>query len=575
MTLPVVLLAAISLVGVRGESLRARAYFDANNVLVGDPMELTLDFIGAADFAALHPPALSRAVNRQEWKVDDLSAKTDTFGDARRLFYRLRPMREGVLWFPALEFTFEGPDGKLRTVRSNAIPVHAKGGRQVVVEGMKEDLARLPDPPPLVTAVTSTTLEGDAAWDWRRACAQPTADGFAAFDFPEARMNEAHAAIVEGNWARALKNYQRAEWTLGQTAELEAGFIAALARKYDNPAVELPVWRQVGRPVLRYGWKGRVGLVLGTLVMLGAVCFLLSRVIRALAVLALVLLPAATWAAGDPLDPFAALDRMHEQMMRQMQSMRFSFGGDEPAQKVEIFGWFSTEPRELRVGEDFNFVICLDVPKAVTLEDLRLAPSANVGLRFTGSVEKLADGTSANPSNRLLRLSVPARYDVPFEGKLSFSVGGMMSGVRLSGSKRGRIQIRFPNSFQMQTQSRALKVAPLDKAGQPADFSGLIASRVNFVEEADSLKVGTNDVIVLSYKLAHDGYLPDGYQPEGAAYEWSRQRTATGFETVEWKRYFVATGVQETPRVRLSYYSPTAKRYVTRSAGGSRITYGP
>ena len=90
------LLAAIQLVGVEGSDLRARAFFDANNVKVGDPMVLTIDFLGEADFKDLHPPALAKAVGRKDWKLDDISAKTDTFRDARRLTYRVRPMREGA-----------------------------------------------------------------------------------------------------------------------------------------------------------------------------------------------------------------------------------------------------------------------------------------------------------------------------------------------------------------------------------------------------------------------------------------------------------------------------------------------
>ena len=71
-------LAAIELAGVTGTDLRARAFFDCNNVKVGDPMTLTVDFIGNADFAALHPPRLSRALDGRVWKLDQASAKTET-----------------------------------------------------------------------------------------------------------------------------------------------------------------------------------------------------------------------------------------------------------------------------------------------------------------------------------------------------------------------------------------------------------------------------------------------------------------------------------------------------------------
>ena len=76
MTCAVFLLAAVKLVGVTGGELTTRAYFDVNNAKVGDPLVLTIDFVGDADFTALHPPALSRHVPKEDWKVDDLSAKT-------------------------------------------------------------------------------------------------------------------------------------------------------------------------------------------------------------------------------------------------------------------------------------------------------------------------------------------------------------------------------------------------------------------------------------------------------------------------------------------------------------------
>ena len=166
MLLPI-LFAAIQLTGVTGESLRARAFFDANNVKVGDPLVLTVDFLGNADFASLHPPALSRVVGRADWKLDDASAKTDTFRDARRLTYRVRPMREGVLWFPELEFEYEGTDGAKRLVRSNAIPVHAKPGVDVVVAGMSDsEEDAMPEPDALITEPPEG-LTDDDIFAWR------------------------------------------------------------------------------------------------------------------------------------------------------------------------------------------------------------------------------------------------------------------------------------------------------------------------------------------------------------------------------------------------------------------------
>ena len=86
-------LTVIPLEGVVGNRLSSRVEFDAYNVNVGDPMILTVDFIGEADFGALHPPELSGVVDPSVWKVDDKSAKTDTYRDARRIIYRVRPIK--------------------------------------------------------------------------------------------------------------------------------------------------------------------------------------------------------------------------------------------------------------------------------------------------------------------------------------------------------------------------------------------------------------------------------------------------------------------------------------------------
>lgn len=261
--------AVVQLTGVVGDSLRTRAFFDANNVKVGDPLVLTIDFIGKADFESLHPPRLSRYVSGKDWKLDDASAKTLTVPNARRLVYRVRPMRKGLLYFPSFEFGYETAQGEKRTVRSNEIPVHAKVGAQVVVAEMEalDASSSMPQPDGLVVDA-GVRLGDDESFAWRKACAKPAADAFVPFDFPAARLNEARQAILEGNWARALKIYRALEWRTGQTPQIERGIIAALALKYDNPSVELPVWRQVGRPLLKYGWKMRLGVVLASITVL-------------------------------------------------------------------------------------------------------------------------------------------------------------------------------------------------------------------------------------------------------------------------------------------------------------------
>ena len=565
------ILAAIELVGVTGSDLRARAFFDANNVKVGDPLVLTIDFIGEAEFRDLHPPALSKAVDRRDWKLDDVSAKTDTFRDARRLTYRVRPMREGVLWFPSLEFEYDGIKGEKRRVRSNDIPVHAKAGEGVVVAELGEDENEMPKPPELVYQIFDGCVPGpnddELIFAWRKAMAKPSADAFAEFDFPAAKMNEATCAIREGNWARALKIYQKLEWTTGQTPDIEKGIVAALALRYDNPAVELPVWRQVLRPILRFGWKGRVGLVLGGFAALAVLFWLLGRGIRAVACVALVVGFAA---AADAQGLFEQMEQEMERMRRQMGSLGANFGTAVPRETVEVKASFTTNKKTLQVGDPFEFVLSIEYPRTSSVGQLRVTPSETFGLKFTGRTTNLTDGRSANTNNVVRRLSIPARYDVPFKGKLAFAVDGMVA-TRTGG---GNSFFSFSSSFQATTDPVAIDVRPLPSAGQPADFSGIVSVGLRVHEYPEPLVVETNDVVTLVYRMHPNGYVPPDFLPKDAAFEWTRQQNREGeVVEIEYRRYFVADGSPATPVLVIPYYDPRTKTYRQAKTGGTPIRY--
>ena len=575
--LKILLFCAIQLAGVEGNDLRARAFFDANNVKVGDPMVLTIDFLGEADFKDLHPPALAKAVGRKDWKLDDVSAKTDTFRDARRLTYRVRPMREGVLWFPALEFEYKGKDGSKRHVRSNEIPVHAKGGAQVVVEEMGENTDEMPAPPALVSEFqvpsSKFKVSEDVEFAWKKAMVKPTADAFAEFDFPEARMNEATCAIREGNWARAMKIYAALEWRIGQTPEIERGMIAALALKYDNSAVELPVWRQVLRPLLRFGWKGRVGLVLGGFAALAFLFWLIGRGIRAVACLAIVV---GFSSAADAQGLFQQMEeqmrRMHQQMQQSMGGFSFHFG-EEEREQVRIVARVSTSKPILQVGDPFEFIVALEYPRTASVGQIRLSPLEKFGLVFTGQARNLADGKSSNPSNVVKRIALPARYDVPYRGRVAFSIEGMVSGSETRG--RGMFTMSFSNSFQCETPPVAINVRPLSSVNQPKDFAGIISEGLRIHETCDILTVGTNDVVTITYRMRPNGYVPADFLPKGAAFEWVRQADAEGrIREIEYRRYFVADGAAKTPELVVPYYDPRTKTYKSAKTGGTPLKYG-
>lgn len=549
-----IVFAAIELSGLSGGDLRVRAYFDANNVKVGDPLVLTVDFVGEAKFSNLHPPALSKFVDRRDWKVDDYSAKTDTYRDARRLTYRVRPMRRGLLEFPSLAFRYAAFDGGSRTVRSNAIPVHAKGGVQVKVAEMDEISPGFPQPPELATAVPEQCRSADEVFAWRKACSKPTAAAFKAFDFPVAAMNEATCSIREGNWAEALKIYRRIEWLTGQTPDVEKGIIAALALKYDNPNVELPVWRGVLRPVLRYSWKVRSVIVLSVLFGLWLISFLLRRGIRAVACAAIAFMPAAVPAQGLFQQFFGGAPTVHEEI-RVKASVKCS----------------NLSPN---IGEKVEFVLSLEAPRNSSVGQIRIAPSNAFGLTFLGQAENLTDAPASSPSNVVKRLLISARYDVPFQGSLSFTVDGMISGRTSRGGNGSFFSFTFSNSFSAKTEELKMNVVPPPEAGQPDDYGGLISRGLILEERCDALEVETNDVVTITYFLKFDGFVPKDFLPKDVAFEWMRRTDSSGrIGAIEYRRFFVADGAAKTPVISIPYFDSVDRKYLHKEAGGTELKY--
>lgn len=556
------LLGTINLDGVTGGRLTARAAFDANNVRLGDPMILTVDFIGTADFAELHPPALSREVDRRVWKVDDVSAKTDTYRDARRLVYRVRPLREGVLEFPALEFSYNGGAACAAT---RPIPVHVKPGTQAALAGLDDAQGGLPQPDGILVR-PSVALDDDELFRWRKACRTPTAAAFASFDFPEARLNEAACHILDGNWAKAIRIYSALEWRTGQTPAIERGLVAALARKHDSAAVELPMWRQVARPVLRHAWRGRIGLALGFFAAAFAVLWALGRLVRALACVALVAACALTAHAQAPAsspvhDLFEEMERMHEQMMNNMNTM---MGGltinGERQPPVALAVSVATSRRDVQVGETFDFIVSIELPKSHTLGQVRLTPSETFGLAVQGEVANLPDAAAANTSNVVKRLTVPVRYDVPFKGELTFRVDGMVSGRQ----QRGRASFTFSQSVSATSAPFALEVKPLPTDNQPADFSGIVGSGFRLRQSFDRNVVETNDVVVVTCTLDYRGYAPPDAVDDVLELSASR---------LVWRRYVVAAGDEKLPDATLTCYDTDTKTYRTLTAAGATLRY--
>ena len=279
--------------------------------------------------------------------------------------------------------------------------------------------------------------------------------------------------------------------------------------------------------------------------------------------------------AADGEDVFEQMERISREMHQRMnESMGFSmsFGGVD-GKSVKVSASLAVDREELRVGEPFAFIISLEAPRNVSVGQVGLVPSTRAGLAFTGAPANLADVPAADPSNVVKRLSIPARFDIPFRGGISFAVRGAATGRETRA--RGAFSMTFTRSFECQTQELPLNVLPLSSAGQPEDFGGVVSEKLRLVELCDVLRVETNDVVVITYRLVtKDGYVPDDYMMPGAAFEWSRQTDDDGrVAEVEYRRFFVADGAATTPKASVSYYDPKTKSYKRAEAGGTALVY--
>ena len=561
------LLGAISLGDISGERLAARAHFDVNNVCRGELMKLYIDFTGDADFENLHPPELSREVDPKVWRVDDESAKTDTDEYSRRLVYRVYPMKEGLVEFPSLEFEY-GAQDSIRKVSTRSVPVHVKPGTQAALAGLDEADDELPMPDGLLFDVTSRTLDDDEAFAWRKACAQATSAAFAKFDFPEARLNEAAALVNEGYWAKALKIYYRLEWQIGQTSAIERGIVAALARKNGERMAELPAWRVALRPVLAYGWSGRAGIICGIIGAFALLCFIAAKAIRLFVTLAVVVSFTALPCSAQ--DIFEEMDRIHRQMMERMNSMmqatspsgamHMTING-EREDPVQISAAVAMSPEDVQVGETFKFIVDIESPKSVTLDQLRFTPSEMFGLVASGKAEELGRVECANPSNTIRRIAVPVRYDVPFKGDVSFRVDGMASRRRQTGNS----SFSFSQSFSAVSPALQVEIKPLPADNQPADFSGAIGEGFKLSANANITRVETNDVVTITYTLS----CKSGYIPSTTVSEFIIRRPGS----ISWQEYFIARGETKTPLRTIVCYDTSSRTYKRIGANRFSLEY--
>ena len=579
------LLGAISLDGVIGDRLTADAVFDANNVRIGEPMQLRIDFIGA-ELDDLHPPALSGAVNPRVWKIDDASAKTVTGRDGRRLVYRVRPLREGLQTFPALDFAYADPNGRPRTCSTQPIPVHVKPGQQAALAGVEADAAETRILPDGIFIQVARELGEDEAFAWRKACAKPTADAFAAFDFPEARLNEAACATRDGNWARALNIYARLEWQIGQTPEIERGIVAALDAKTGGQVQMLPAWRELLRPVLRHAALGRVLVLLAALAALLAIHAVCRRLIRLFACL----LALAGAASADAQDIFDLMNQQLERMTQQMQQMGGRAGSGVQFQKTTVVNGgqvqttqiimngngtqqtivnnevvepfratlaIRTDKADVRIDEPFEITLALERPKGYTVEGLRFSLSEVFGLKVDSNLERLTPGSPSNPSNVVDRFSVRVHYTVPLKTTLSVAARGVARSAQGFGF--------FGQDFAVRSPDIPLEVKPLPTDNQPKDFQGAVGASFRLRQSVDRNLVETNDVVTVTRTVEFDGILPR--DPK-----WTC--VAEGEGCCSWREYFVADGRDVVPPARIVYYDTASRTYKAATSQPVKLVYG-
>lgn len=560
----------IPLDGVTGNALVAYADLDAYNVKAGDPLELTVTFIGDADFRSIHPPELSRYVDKKIWKVDDKSAKTDTYRNARRLIYRVRPVAEGAIEFPSLDFTYsDHRTGSNASVRTMPIPVHALKGAQAALSHLDDLNNALPQPDGIVIDLAASPwgsgakLGEDGLFAWRKACSSGDAAAFKDFDFPEARLNEAACEILAGNWARALSIYSALEWSIGQTPAIERGIVAAIALKNSNPDAELPMWRRVLRPVLKCAWAGRLAWALGAVLSVVSFFFVLRVVLKLIVSLAIAFTLAGT-ANADPLDPFAMMEQMERRMQHMMRQgvggSMMSVNGVEVG-RPEVKMTVAVDKREITVGETFNLIVSLEAPEDCTLTGIRFGASRTVGLANAGESENLTQVPGSATNLVVRRTSLPLRYDAPFKGDVVFTVGGMCE----RSIRQGNFSSSFSSSFSASSNPISFNVKPLDGAAAPADYNGCIGPYFAASQQIDVREVETNDVVSITVTVrGENAFIPE------SAFDFVLAQDRRG---LVFKRFYRADGSPATPDISFSYYDTDDKSFKRVTAKGVKLKY--
>jgi hypothetical protein len=550
--LSVSLAVVLELSGFNGSELSVFSKFDNNNVKLGDPVKYEITFRGNGDFTSLRTPQIAKAVGNREWKVDMFSVKTTTFKNAKVFEYMMLPLKEGLVYFPQVEFSF-GKDGQI--IKTQEIPVSVRAGEKVFLAGTDEDYEdeMMPDG---IVVTPPEDLSEDDMFIWQKACRTLDPELFAKFDFPVARLNAASCHLIKNQWAKAMGIYKALEWRIGQTKEIEHGIMCCISRKTGQKSAQLPAWREAFRFVLKYDWKLRISVVLGCVISVFLSFFVLHRLIKILAVLAIVFIV--------PQDAYS-FSSLFESLRSRHNSFFSGFGTQMHSNEVaEIKAEISLPEKSLMVGEPFAFEIGLEVPEKSALHSIRLDFDKTYALTFTGGNETLSDGKSDKKGYLRKRFKVYARYDAPIETAIQATISGMIRVVRRYNSGGMNSVMTSENSFTVNSNKLRVKVLPLDEASRPKDFLGVVGCDASITSTIRENVFRTNDVVVVENSFTIDGFVPEG------AFEGVFERNE---RTVSFRSYFIADGRDEIPSKEVAYYDTKTRSYKFVMSAPIKINY--
>ena len=321
--------------------------------------------------------------------------------------YRVRPLKAGLRYFRA------GPYN---------LPVHVREGQGVDINLEETDTTKFPD-------------------------------------WPELNDFDLNRAFFAGNYTNAWSQLAARAWQEGQTPELESAMLAVRTRMLGNPYAELPAWRLIARPLLKYPLKRQVAIVGVSLLVIIVGLLLIGKGVNRFAAVAIVTL--------------------------------------------------SFSKPELTVGDPFDFII--NYSNASNIQVSAVTPSNMMGLSYTGK-----------PIVKNGQIIVPARFDVPIkDDNFTVRLDGLVTEKQEINQVGFHFVSTSSQSFSEFSSPIHLEVKPLSAADQPPEFSGIIADNLRVMELPDMLNCETNDVITIQYRLSGAMYVPENFVPPHAMYRWN------------------------------------------------------